>query len=132
MSKVKGSRYERELLHMFWDTGAWSGIRCPGSGSTPLPSPDLLVTNKTSYLAIECKAIKGRSKYFSEEEIQQLTNFAEAFGALPLIGIRFNGKGWYFLKPEQLKRTKNKFYVATLDLAQKEAMRFEKLTGGIL
>ena len=129
MSKQKGSRYERELLHMFWKEQEWSGLRCPGSGSTPLPSPDLLITNKKTYYAIECKAIKGKSKYFSEGEINQLQEFAEAFGAVPLIAIRFDKKGWFFFEPQELKRTKNNFYAMTLNLAQESGRRFESIVG---
>ena len=127
MSKQKGSHYERELLHMFWNTEGWSGLRCPGSGSTPLPSPDLLVTNAKDYLAIECKALAGTSKYFSQEDIDQLTTFAKAFGAKPLIGIRFMRKGWFFLTPDQLRKTKNNFYAATVQIAEEKGMRFEAL-----
>ena len=129
MSKVKGSRYERELLHMFWKEEGWSGLRCPGSGSTPLPSPDLLVTDKNNYLAIECKAIKGKNKYFSPEEINQLNEFAQAFGAQPIIAMRFNQKGWFFFTPEDLRKTKNNFYAATLALAEEKGLRFESLVG---
>jgi len=58
MNKAKGSRAERELLAMFWENN-FGGYRSAGSGSTPLPSPDILVGNGKKYLAIECKSIKG-------------------------------------------------------------------------
>ena len=68
MSKAKGSRAERELLGMFWENN-FAGYRAAGSGSTPLPSPDLLVGNGKRYLAIECKSLKSKAKYLEEEQI---------------------------------------------------------------
>jgi len=60
MSKRKGTLYERELFHMFWNS-SWAAVRSAGSGSTPLPAPDILAGNKEKLLAIECKAIKTKS-----------------------------------------------------------------------
>ena len=65
MSKKKGSRTERELFYLFYES-SWMPIRVAGSGSTPIPAPDLLVGNGKRVLAIECKAIKGTKKYFEQ------------------------------------------------------------------
>ena len=59
--KSKGTRGERELFHLFWNN-QWGCIRTAGSGSTPLPAPDLLASKKNRYLAIECKVLKNNIK----------------------------------------------------------------------
>ena len=43
--KAKGSRSERELVHMFNSTGIWSAVRIAGSGLTKDPNPDVLAGN---------------------------------------------------------------------------------------
>ena len=128
--KAKGSRTERELTHMFNDTGLWAAIRVAGSGLTDDPNPDVLAGNNGRYLAVECKSIKGTSKYLYPEEIEQITSFASRFGAEPWIAIRFNHKGWYFLKPEQLEKTKSSNLVINVELAEEKGLRFEDLIKG--
>ena len=71
-TKGKGTRAERELFHMFWETGSFIGVRSAGSGSTPIPNPDLIVGNGEKTFAIECKALKSGSKYFPKKEIDEL------------------------------------------------------------
>jgi Holliday junction resolvase len=128
-SKRKGTLYERELFHMFWKTGTWASIRSAGSGSTPLPAPDILAGNKEKLLAIECKAIKTKSKHFKKEEIQQLQQFSKVINATPIIAMHFNNKGWFFLNVNNLKENKNGNYTVTFDLCQKNGIKFAELIG---
>ena len=72
MSKKKGNRTERELMNMFFDTGTHICLRAAGSGSTPLPCPDLLVGGKGSVLAIECKAGKNRPTPLQEKNLRDI------------------------------------------------------------
>jgi Holliday junction resolvase len=128
MSKSKGTRLERELIHMLHEAG-WGIIRSAGSGSTPLPSADILAGNGLNrHLAIECKALKYTTKYFYPEEIQQLLDFAKRIGAEPWLGIRFNNQPWYFLQPEMLESTKSNNFAVSLELAQVKGLTFDKLT----
>src|SRR3989304_6186057 len=126
MSKAKGSRAERELLAMFWNN-SYAGFRVAGSGSTPLPSPDLLVGNGKRYLAIECKSLKSKAKYLEEEQIKELIEFSRIFGAEPWIGLRFNNLGWYFIQPNKLKKSKKGSLIASLDLLKEHGLDFNKL-----
>ena len=126
-SKGKGCRTERELVHLFNDTGNWMAIRVAGSGLTSDPNPDVLAGNKTRKLAIECKSIKGTTKYLYPEEIDQILTFSSKFGAEPWIAIRFNIKGWYFLKPEGLEKTKSSNSIITLKLAEQKGLKFNDL-----
>jgi Holliday junction resolvase len=124
--KRKGVRAERELLHMFYNTDSWIASRIAGSGSIPLPSPDLLAGYKNRTLAIECKSLKNPYYHFAESKIQDLIKFSERFGAEAWLAIKFNNKGWFFLKPEGLKKSK-KGYSVSLELAQQNGIRFEDL-----
>jgi len=128
VAKRKGSNAERELAHMFHDKG-WSAMRAAGSGSTTLPSPDIIAGNVKRHLAIECKSIKNDSQYFPEEEIEQLKTFANRFGAEPWIGIRFDFLKWFFVHLDDVKKGKGKLYVITLDYAQKKGKSFDELIG---
>ncbi|MBU3941048.1 MAG: Holliday junction resolvase [Nanoarchaeota archaeon] len=126
--KSKGTRAERELFHMLWDSG-WSTVRSAGSGSTPLPNPDLIASNGSKILAIECKAIKNSSKHFNKTEINQLIEFSTKFGAEPWFAIKFDNQGWNFLRPEELKKTKTGNYSVNLNLAKQSGIKFDELIG---
>lgn len=123
--KSKGTRGERELFHLFWKN-EFAVVRSAGSGSTTLPSPDLLASNGKRYLAIECKVLNQTNKFFSEEEIEQLLEFSKKFGAEPWIAIKFSYKGWYFLQPKEINKTKNGHSI-TLNLAKEKGVRFDEI-----
>lgn len=126
MTKRKGTRVERELLHMLYKNG-WMVNRSAGSGSIPLPNPDLLAGKEGRILAIECKAIKNENKFFPEKEINELSLFSEKFGAEPWIAIKFDNKGWFFLSPNRLNKTKTGNYSISLNLAKEKGIPFESL-----
>ena len=127
-TKAKGTRAERELMHKFYDTGSWIAIRAAGSGSTPLPCPDILAGNSQRRLAIECKSIKGKSYYFEKREINELIEFSKLFGAEAWVGIRFDNHGWYFVLANQLDISK-KSQVPSINIksAQQKGIKFEDL-----
>ncbi len=126
-SKRKGTRFERELAHMFFDHN-WGCVRVAGSGSTPMPAPDILASNGKRVLAVECKGIKKTTKYLSNEDVEQLKKFSKKFGAEAWLGIRFDAIGWYFLELKDLKKSK-KGYVIPLNLAKKDGLSFKELIG---
>ena len=127
--KSKGINAERELIHAFW-ANKWSAVRVAGSGSSRYPSPDVLAGNGVRRLAIECKASRDTSKYLTAKEVAELQQFSEIFGAEAWIAVRFNHKGWYFLKPEELQDTGGRFSVHQQH-AIKIGKRFEHLIGKI-
>jgi holliday junction resolvase Hjr len=128
MSKVKGSRAERELFHMLWNEGH-AVVRSAGSGSTTKPSPDLITSNGDKIFAIECKSIKGDKKYFDVHEIVQLNLFARMFGAEPWLGIRFDNVGWFFIESKHLKKSKGESLLLSLEYMKKKGKNFEELVG---
>jgi Holliday junction resolvase len=124
--KSKGCNAERELIHLFWSVEGWAASRVAGSGSSQFPSPDILVGSKNRKLAIECKAVKGNSKYLPKEEINMLVEYCERFGAEPWIGIRFNNQGWSFMRVVDLKES-GKNYVITRESARINGILFQEL-----
>lgn len=128
-SKAKGSRLERELMNKFFDTGDYIALRAAGSGSTPLPCPDLLVGGKGRVLAIECKGGKG-SRYIDNKQIEELKEFAKRFGAEAWLGARFDNTEWLFLTIDNLKKSKTgNNFVVDLKLAKLKGIKFEELIG---
>jgi Holliday junction resolvase len=125
MSKRKGSAGERSLIKLFWAEG-WAAVRVAGSGSMHFPSPDILTGNKIRQLAIEAKVTKENKKYFSKEEIKQLINFASYFGAEPWLAIKFLGRSWVFVNPEDLTETEKSF---CFEKENKKGLLFEELVG---
>ncbi len=121
---TKGVRLERELLKLFWDSGL-AGIRTAGSGKANYPTPDLLVGKAGKILAIECKSSKEDVIYLDHEQVDELKEFSELFGADAYIAARFNQEEWWFLTPEELEKSPTK-----LKLTRKLAVQgktFEKI-----
>jgi Holliday junction resolvase len=123
--KAKGSKSERELVHMFWSNG-WAPIRVAGSGSAPIPNPDVIAGNGLRRVAVEAKSSAKNAIYIEKENIKQIERFSLLFGAEPWIGVRFNNEKWYFLKTKGLKDS-GKNFVITLDFAKEKGVLFETL-----
>ena len=115
MNKHKGTRAERELLHLFFDNG-WSAARVAGSGSVPEPSCDLLAGNGVLMAAIECKACKTKKKYLRTQQIDEFKGFAKTFGLSALIAIKFDRNGWWFISPDDLDKTKTGLAISLEDI----------------
>jgi len=121
--KSKGTRAERELLHLFWKNN-WACMRSAGSGSTTMPSPDLIAGDKKTLLAIECKSSKGESRNLQKEEINQLITFSDIINATPILAMRFDNEGWYFLKAKDLPKNKNENYTVSLKTSKEKGISF--------
>ncbi|MBI2664955.1 Holliday junction resolvase [Candidatus Woesearchaeota archaeon] len=123
--KSKGINAERELIHLFWSKG-FATVRIAGSGSSRYPSPDVLASNGSRRLAIECKASRNSSKYLTAKEVAELQQFASIFGAEAWIGMRFDDMKWYFLSLEDLKQSGSSFS-ASVELVKRKGLMFEEL-----
>lgn len=126
-AKAKGSNAERELIHLFWSNN-WAAVRAAGSGSTSYPCPDLLASNATRALAIECKSSGELNRHLPKQQVEDLVAFAKMFGAEPWIGARFNDMKWAFFSPEDLKRTGSGFSVS-VRMVREKGLTFEQLIG---
>ncbi|MDP7322313.1 MAG: Holliday junction resolvase Hjc [Candidatus Woesearchaeota archaeon] len=102
---------ERDLIHKFWATSGWSAVRIAGSGSMKYPSADVLASNKLRKLAIECKTCIEKNKYLPKEEVKQLKQFADIFGAESWIAIKFKGHEWFFISLADITETAKSFVI---------------------
>lgn len=126
-SKKKGTRAERELIHMFFNSEPWASIRVAGSGSMPFPCPDLVAGNGKRVLAIECKSLSDTIKYFKKEELADLLEFSRKFGAEAWIGVRFDRVGWFFIEPSKLLLSKKGTPSISLNEAENIGLKFDQL-----
>ena len=124
-NKSKGSKAERELLHMFWSRG-FACIRSAGSGSMKYPGPDLIVSNKVRRLAVECKSTINDKKYLDKHDIEQLKQFCDIFGAEPWFAVRFARKDWLFLGLEDIEKTENG-YVIDSEVAERRGLLIDEV-----
>ena len=128
MSK-KGSKEERDLVRMLWDSN-FAAMRAPASGgATKKPLPDVLAGNRELYLAIEVKSTSRDKIYIDSQKVNGLREFSDIFGAIPYIGIKFRYKKWLFLSPEDLEVTRNGNYKLDKDLAFKKGLELNELIG---
>ncbi|MBI2656347.1 Holliday junction resolvase [Candidatus Woesearchaeota archaeon] len=124
-NKGKGSKAERELLHIFWSR-KWAALRSAGSGSMKYPGPDLIASNKVRTLAIECKSTKKDKKYLDKHDILQLKEFCDIFGAEPWFAVRFSRMNWLFLSIEDIEKTENG-YVIDAKVAERKGLLIDEL-----
>ena len=102
--KQKGSAAERELQTMFWGVN-FAAVRAAGSGVTKFYCPDVLASNGSRILAVECKSTKHKYQYFDTEQVRQLQEFAKMFKTEAWLAVKFSTE-WKFFKPEDLQQTK--------------------------
>ena len=125
-SKKKGINAEREVIHLFWQTGKWAAIRISGSGSSRYPSADIIASNVKRKLVIEVKTTKDQNKYFTQEEIDQFLEFSRLFGAEPWLAIKFKANPWFFLKIDDLSQS-GKHWVISSQNAKEKGKTFESV-----
>ena len=125
--KSKGIAAERDLVHKLQEFG-FAAIRVAGSGSTQTPSTDILAGNGSRILSIECKTVKGDSRYVSIEAINDVVVFSRQFGAEPWIAVRFHRSPWRFLLVEDIPRTE-KNVALSRELTETKGLLLEELLG---
>jgi Holliday junction resolvase len=125
----KGSSRERELVDMFWEAD-FGVVRAPASGSaTDRALPDLVAGNDERYVAVEAKASASDTVYIDGDEVTQLIEFADRFGARARVGVRFDREDWYFFHPGDLHVTDGGNYRVKKDKALREGEDFHELVG---
>jgi Holliday junction resolvase len=126
-NKSKGSNAERELYQMFVDA-CFRAVRVAGSGVMENAACDLIAGKPGKKYSIECKSSKSTSKYITKSQIEEFVIFSEIFGLIPIIAVRFNHQGWFFLSPAELEDS-GKNWVVSLELAKKRGKRFSQMFG---
>ncbi|MCX6750329.1 MAG: Holliday junction resolvase Hjc [Candidatus Pacearchaeota archaeon] len=123
-NKEKGANDEREFYGLFIDN-CFRAVRVAGSGMMENTSCDLIAGKQGKKYCIECKASKNTSKYITKTQIEDFLVFSEVFGLEPVIAVRFNREGWFFLNPRQLKDS-GKNWVVSLKMAKEKGKRFSQ------
>lgn len=121
----KGARGERELLNFLYEKG-YSVIRAAGSGVNSL-SPDLLAVREGRGIAFECKAWDSSSIFIEPDKVEVLKKWESNSKMELFIGWRINGKGWFFIKLNELNKAE-KNYTVTKKIAMSINRRLEHIT----
>lgn len=122
-NKAKGSKAERELVDIFTEHG-WRAARVAGSGVNENTSCDLIAGKMgKGAFAIEAKSSKKSRIYITKAQIEDFLVFSLTMGLTPVVALRFNREGWFFIKPEELEDTGN-LWVASLERAKTIGKRF--------
>ncbi|MFW5846581.1 MAG: Holliday junction resolvase Hjc [Nanoarchaeota archaeon] len=129
-NKSKGSKVERELFQMFISEGTYRVVRVAGSGTMENADCDLLAGKKGKKFAIEVKSSKKPIKYISKEQIDRFVTFSEIFKLYPVIALRFNREGWFFIHPKEMKKTQKNWSI-NLEQAKKKGKRFTQFFSSI-
>lgn len=125
-NKAKGSRVERELIQLFTEN-SWRAVRVAGSGVGE-DSPCDLLAGKLGNKAytIEVKSSKKTSIYITKQQIEDFILFSSVIGLTPVIALRFNREGWYFIDPKKHLKDTGKYWVASLQTAKEKGKRFSQ------
>lgn len=126
-NKQKGANAERELYQMFV-SNSWRAVRVAGSGTMENADCDLIAGKKGKKYAIEVKSSKKPVKYISKEQVNKFIVFSDIFGLTPIIAVRFNRVGWFFINPKKLKDS-GKNWAIDLETARKKGKRFGQAFG---
>jgi len=121
-NKAKGSKAERELYDMFVKAG-YRAVRVAGSGTMENADCDLIAGKKGKKYCTEVKSSKKPIKYISKQQINSFIVFANIFKLTPVVAVRFNRLGWFFLNPKHMKES-GKNWVVNLEIARKKGKRF--------
>jgi len=123
-NKSKGSKAERELYQMFVDNH-YRAVRVAGSGTMENADCDVIAGKKGKKYCIEVKSSKKPIKYITKDQIERFMVFADIFGLKPVIAVRFNQIGWFFLNPKHLVDS-GKNFVISLETCRKKGKRFSQ------
>lgn len=123
-NKSKGSKAERELFQMFV-ANSFRAVRVAGSGVMESADCDLIAGKPGKKYCIEAKSTKKPVKYISKEQVENFLIFSEIFGLTPVIALRFNRVGWFFINPRELEDS-GKNFVITLEKAKTNGKKFSQ------
>jgi len=123
-NKEKGANVERELYQIFIDNN-WRAVRVAGSGMMENTACDLIAGKKGKKFCIEVKSSKKPYKYISKKQIEEFIIFSQIIGLKPILAVRFNREGWFFIKPEKLEDAGKNFSIS-LEQARKKGKRFSQ------
>jgi Holliday junction resolvase len=106
----------------------YRAVRVAGSGTMENADCDLIAGKKGKKYCIEAKSSKKPVKYITKDQINRFVTFSEIFKLAPVIAVRFNRIGWFFLNPKDMQDS-GKNWVVNLEIAQKKGKRFSQFFG---
>ena len=121
----KGARYERELLNKLYDQG-YSVMRGAGSGVNSL-GPDIIAIKNGVCLSFECKAWDRNRVCLDLEGYEKLHKWQENTGFPAYLAWRMSGKGWFFIKLDELKQGEKDYSITRI-----RAMEINRQLGAII
>lgn len=101
----KGAGFERDLVNLFWKRG-WTAIRVAGSGSVPLPVPDVLAISPGRVIALEAKTT-GKDRLSLKKNVLGLKRFMDKSGCEGYIAVKFDRITPRFYSIESFKERGN-------------------------
>ncbi|MFH0906258.1 MAG: Holliday junction resolvase Hjc [archaeon] len=113
-NKIKGSNAERELLLIMYNEGC-AASRVAGSGSSKLPTPDIIATRDGKTIGIECKSTSSDYLNIKTEQIEELNEWIRRAGVCLYIAWRLKKDAWAFFKIENLKKTKKAYSISRIE-----------------
>ena len=126
-NKEKGSKAERELFGMFIENN-FRAVRVAGSGRMENADCDLIAGKTGKKFGIEVKSTKKSAKYITKEQMESFVIFCEIFELKPVIAVRFDRLGWFFLNPSELEDS-GKNWVVNIETARTKGKRFSQFFG---
>jgi Holliday junction resolvase len=123
----KGANAERELLQRLHKQG-FAIVRAAGSGTTPLPSPDLVALKGEKRFGFECKAWNSKYLHLDHKQMEELMEWGRIAGTEMLIAWKVPLKGWLFLSPQDFNKA-SKNYIISRKNAFKKAQKLEVILG---
>ena len=123
----KGASAERELLHKLAGQG-FAVVRAAGSGTIPLPCPDIVALKNQNILAFECKAWNSAYLNLAHQQMDELKEWAGLAKAALFIGWKIPNKGWLFIEPKHFKKNA-KNYSISRKKASKKALALSVILG---
>lgn len=128
-NKAKGSNAERELLLMMFKEG-FGVSRVAGSGSSQLPTPDIIACKNGACVAIECKTKSGEYLNIRPEQVEELKIWEGMAGFPAFVAWRLGKDKWYFISYKDLNKTKKAYSIKKEEIMEK-GMNFERFIKGL-
>ena len=119
-----GTKKERDLVN-YLNFNGFTAVRVTGSGGgTKNDRPDILAGNKGDIYVIELKSSSKDIVYLRKEQIKELYRFADGFGAVPVVAVKFTYLPYCFMSSKDLTVTKGGNYTFNREKARNFKNKF--------
>jgi Holliday junction resolvase len=85
----KGANFERALVRAFWEAG-FAAFRAAGSGSAPLPIPDIIALKGERTIILECKTTGKESFRLDKNDVEKLETFRSRADCEAYVAVKFD------------------------------------------